>query len=1118
VRHELNKQQQAAVDSQAPDLFITAGAGSGKTRVLTERYARRVEELGNRALESVLTITFTDKAAGEIAERVREHLAEQPESCDIARELDSAWISTIHGMCARILRRHALEAGIDPLFCIGTEVQLAVLRQEAFAQVANVALDTGGAQAELFAHFRPDVLFDRVEAISEQLRALGARPQDIVRVTDWAEPLRQALPVLQGLVAEYLALEKQTDTVSRNVAAAQEFSAAVASLLDGSGDAAAVATTDLKQARTGSQELKDIAERGKEVFESTYLYVAQMAVSRFEVAFIELLEGYASAYSELKKERQLMDFEDLQSMTADLLESHPDIATRYADRFVSVMIDEFQDTNSMQTRIIQAIAPDGFVTVGDEKQSIYRFRHADVGLFRAKQAASSTTLPLAVNYRSAPELLTFFNELFSSSAFWPDDYRPLEPKPEQLQEPSATPGELPKKLSRNTSRVTALLVDRNVCGKDKHVDEAEILARHVRTLVDEGAQQGDIVILMRTMRRADTYAAALRNLGLEAFVASGGTYFDRPEVTDLEMLLRTVANPLDGEAFAHVLSGPMTGLSADALGLLRSNAGRGHLWDSARDEELQLGDPDDARLRATMEVLEWARANVGVMGLADLIHEVCERLEYDLALFSRGFEGARAWANVLKLARLAEEFELESPGNPQAFIEHLNLKREHDSREALAAFAAENVDAVRIMTVHAAKGLEFPIAIAATLGHSYQPKEQILLGVQDGVASLGMKLPHPQGVTPKSTMGHHLVAQAEAAADLEESKRVFYVACTRAEQALVLCGRADLSKPAGETTAIDWVRSALGMARPEDLCEGARSIGAATVDVHLPVPESCELEPEIRHAVDKVTLERARSNTNSLPEPPAAAIDRISYSGLERYRACGYRFYATTVARIGSRTVSDPEADSPTAFGTSVHAVLRVTKGDRLPERARIAEICRAAGLAPGRESEVEALVRGFVQSDVAGDLMNSDRTFKEVPFAVPIGGVLLDGVIDFISWNGDSALVFDYKTGHLDDRFDPTDSYRAQAECYAIAARAMGATRIRVGFVELEKGARVHEFEFTSKDVTQAQERIERSVSQILQGTFEHLPRFDVLVCAECPALGNLCPVDGPATNRRAV
>lgn len=1109
---ELNPQQQAAVDSSARDLFITAGAGSGKTRVLTESYAAWVERIGRDALDSVLTITFTDKAAGEIAERVRQRLAAAPNSVGISRDMDSAWISTIHSMCSRLLRRHALEAGVDPMFKVGSEVQLGVLRYEAFEEVAHQALDEAGLGASLIRGFGLGSLFEGVEEIAEQLRSLGITPDQVQRIEPPGDWLSESARALEELISEYGSLPTRNATIEANMASARELADALKSALESGTDMRelAVLALGIKQEKRGSQEAKDLADRGRELATEVATNAAQQAVGPFESAFLDMVAAYQSVYARMKSQRELLDFEDLQTKVIELLESHPEIAKRYAARFASVMIDEFQDTNGLQVRLIEAIAPGGFVTVGDEKQSIYRFRHADVDLFRAKEAASSEVLPLSVNYRSDSALLGFFNDLFSRSPFWPGDYLKLESGVERDEEPDARADEL-----FGPSRVTALLVDANACGDDKHADEAIILAQHIQGLVQRGCEQKDIVILMRTMTRADTYAGALRDLGMEAFVASGGTYFDRPEVADLEMLLRVIANPLDDEALAHVLAGPVTALSADTMALLRLSAGRGHLWSAALAVDVPGTNPWDLeRLRTTVSVLSWARDHVGRMGLADLIHEMCERLEYDLTLFARGFEGSRAWANVLKLARIAEEFEAENPGDPQAFIDHLRLKREHEGRESLAAFAAENVDAVRIMSVHAAKGLEFPIAVAATLGHQYSPHSSIMLGIADGRATIGMKLPCPDGA-PLDTAAHRHVVELENEADLEETKRVFYVACTRAEKALILCGRSNLEKPPEEDRPIGWVRSALDSGASTD-DESLRRIGDSVVRVLLPEPTVCELPGAIRPCVDEQTLARARQGLTSPIQVEAQAVERISYSGLARYRSCAYRFYATSVARLGSRAGREPEAESPTAFGSAVHAVLSLVSNGSLPSEDRIAEICRAARLGQDRWSLVREVATSYLSSDAAKRIAGCDRITREQPFAVPVGGLMLDGAIDLIAWDGSHAVVLDYKTGHTNDQFDPTDAYRAQAECYAVAASAMGADSVEVSLVELENASRVITFAFDSEEMARARRGIETSIAAILAGEFAHLDHYDPLVCAECPAMGNLCPISAPP--RRAV
>ncbi len=1101
-----NPQQQAAIDSSARDLAVTAGAGSGKTRVLTERYAKAAEGSGAAVLDSVVTITFTDKAAGEIAQRVRDRLSRDGHSA-IAKRMDDAWISTIHGMCSRLLRRHALEAGIDPLFAVGNDVQLGVLKQQAFERVAAEALDARGEAADLLVAYGPSNLSGWIDAVSEQLRSLGATVDEVIRVTVPREDIVAHRVDLLRIADEYAGLSPQGKTISANAAAVRELAEAIGDFAAGDTSALELAllATGSKQARTGGESLKMLAEEGLEIAADVALLAAQCAAEPLESAFLGLVQRYAEEYAMLKAQAQLLDFEDLQTKVIELFEAHPELRDRYARRFTQVMVDEFQDTNVMQVRLIRAIAPAGFISVGDEKQSIYRFRHADVDLFRQKSARSSCVLPLSVNYRSHPELLTFFNDLFSREPFWPQDFLALEAG----RGPDTGTGDRER---FGPARVTALVIDSNACGKDKHADEATTLAEHIKGLVDRGVPQRDIVMLMRTMRHADTYAGALRERGVEAFVASGGTYFDRPEVLDLEMLLRSIANPLDDEAFVHVLAGPLAGLSVRGLGRIRLAAGRGRLWDAVTNGAVDgLDDSDQEALERALGALDWARSHAGRIGLADLIHDTCERLEYDLTLFSAGYQGARAWANVLKLARIAEQFEDEDPGDPQAFLEYLRLKREYEGRESLAAFAVEGVDAVRIMSVHAAKGLQFPVTVAATLGHAYSPSPAVMLGVRDGRPVLGLRVPHPDGGRALDTSGHRQVAEMERAADLEESKRVFYVACTRAEEALVLCGRTDLSKPAETDRPIGWLRQALGITAGCETATCVHAIGDSAVDVRFPVPPACDLPDAVQPDVDAAVISLACATESDPLLSGRDPLDRISYSGLALYHACPYRFYATSIARLGSPVPARDRAESPTAFGTAVHTALFLGGERGLPDESRMREICRSAGLAEDRAPEVAEVCRTFLGSETAAAIAGADRVLREMPFAVPVAGVMLDGVVDLIAFQGSRAVIVDYKTGRPDEQHDPTERYRAQAECYAVAAAQMGAQEVSVEFHRLECGGSVMGFEFSAEAIAAARNGIEQQVGQIGAGEFDHLDRYDALVCRECPALGALCPIDPP-------
>jgi ATP-dependent exoDNAse (exonuclease V) beta subunit len=865
------------------------------------------------------------------------------------------------------------------------------------------------------------------------------------------------------------------------------------------GDFARLAASP-KQSRAGAAG--EIAQAVKEAAADLALLAAQDAVRPYEQALIDLVRVFTERYASARREANLLDFEDLQAHVVDLFARRPDIAARYHAQFSSVMIDEFQDTNAMQIRLVDSLAPQGFAAVGDERQSIYRFRHADVNIFARRAERSAISHTLRTNYRSHPDLVRFFNGFFGRAPFWPDDFMRLEAGRDDTGESSPF----------SDRRVTALLIDDEWCGDSKDADEARIVAAHVRELVDNGVDPGDIVILLRAMTVAETFAGALRDAGVEVFVASGGTYFSRPEVIDLEMLLRVISNTKDNEALLHVLAGPLTGLSDDALARLGTRARRESLWSACLEPDATASPEDADNLSRLVDVVGWFRTDGARTGLAEMIHAACEGLEYDLTLFARGFDGARAWANVLKLARIAEEFEQSNAGDPQAFLEYLDLKRELEGRETLAAFAAEDVDAVRIMSVHAAKGLEFPVTIVANLGRRPVARSGIVLSTIGGVAFLGMKLRVGQsGEESLPTTGYRIAQQREADADLAEEKRLFYVACTRAREALVVCGRTAFSKAAESPKLVGWLREALGFAAADSIAEGAVCLGDSTVNVLTPRPAESGPVGVARPPIEPEVLRTAAIANRGTQPARMAEIERISYSGISLHRKCPYRFYVTNVIRMGRRTPETTGNDDAVALGTAVHALLKVS-GGMVSSLApgRIDEICDAAGLPLAMRPEAVSLVRSFESSETGRRMAACLRTVRERPFAVVVGETVLDGFIDVIGWEGESALIVDYKTGDPLRQRDP-EEYRTQAECYAIAALALGAARVEVRFFELKEGGREIPFCFTREDSDELMSRYTSEIDAIRAGPYRPLEKYSPYACPECPALGSLCPVSSP-------
>lgn len=1099
----LNPEQEAAVHEPSRDFVLAAAAGSGKTRVLTERFVRGVDSDGRDAFASTLAITFTEKAAGELWQRVRAGVAERRGS-EMAAHTDLAWISTIHSMCSRLLRRHALDAGLDPWFVIGSPVELGVLRQRAFHQVADEALDIGSPSAMVIEALGLPGAFSTVLGLSERVRAMGLSPHDIETAPGVdVSHLARMVDDLQAMADQYSPL-KQTKTVIDNREWLIGFVAAGRRWMAGSLGVAEFASlaASPRQKAVGAPEVKEIANAAKEVIEQLALVAAQEMVRPFEQGLIDLAAAFTDRYAFARKQANLLDFEDLQGHVISLFGRRPDIAARYHAQFSSVMIDEFQDTNALQIQLIRSLAPRGFATVGDERQSIYRFRHADVDIFTRRVTDADTSLTLRTNYRSHPELVDFFNDFFGAEPFWPQDFMRLEAGRDD--DGPASPF--------SDARVTALLVDEDMCGQNKDEDEATILANHVRDLIARGAQPGDIVILLRAMTSAETFAGALRDAGIEVFVASGGTYFDRPEVIDLEMLLRVISNTKDDEAVLHVLAGPLCDLSDNALARIRLRAGAGTLWSSCRTPDGELDAGDAAKLARVLEVVEWFRVQGGRTGLADMIHEACERLEYDLTLFATGFEGARAWVNVLKLARIAQDFEQITPGDPQAFLEFLALKRELEGRETLAAFAAEEVGAVRIMSVHAAKGLEFPVTIFANLGRRAASNGSIVLSTIGGRAFLGMKVPAgDQGEDSLPTSGYREAQRLELEADLAEEKRLFYVACTRAQEALVLCGRTSFSKEAESPRLVGWLREALGFGGADTILEGAVNVGSSVVHVRTPVPVECGPVGLSRPKADPDVVRIAQTARDISSADASATIDRISYSGLALHRKCAYRFYVSNIVRMGARTPETTGNDTAVALGTAVHALLKVSGGtDTSLPQGRIDEICTAAGLPLEFAGEAVGLVQAFQASRIGQRIAACTNVVRERPFAVPLGATVLDGFIDVIGWEGETALIVDYKTGDPERQRD-AEEYRAQAECYAVAAFALGARRVEVCFFELKGGGREIPFVYEYADSATLSASIAAEIEEVRCGAYRPLERYSPYACPECPALGSLCPVSSP-------
>ena len=941
-----NAQQQAAIDARG-SVFVAAGAGTGKTAVLVERFVRAVVDDG-LDVDSLLVITYTERAAGELRARIRSELIARGRP-DLALELDGAWVSTIHGFCRRLLGAYPLVAGVDPAFRVLDEPQALVLQAEAFSTALERFCAVDEAERwQLLATYGAVGLRRMLVEVYATLRSAG---RELVLEPGTRASLEPCVSALRDAASSLLADAGATDAQHDAASAALELLEAstlperLLALADLKPRGPRAATFVEARDRVVAAALEDLAARDRELLQ-------------------ELLTAFAAAYGEAKARESALDFEDLQLRTRDLLRDHEDVCERERGRFRSIMVDEFQDTNRLQTEILDRLTVGADVdlfVVGDEFQSIYGFRHADVAVFRERRDAAPTVLPLTLNHRSRPEVLSAVNELFGAE--FGDEFQRLEPADDGGGSALRNAFEL-------------LVTDKVAAGETGvhwRRSEARHVARRVRELVDAGdATPGEIVLLFAAGTDAEWFEEELRAVGLPTYRAAGRSYFGQQQVVDLLAYLRLLQNRYDDEALLTVLTSPFVGVSNDALVLLRAEAQRQPIFRSL--ERSLPGDlsQDDLRMLLAFRQRYERLLDVAAHEPLELL---CERVivehDYDLAVLARE-DGHRRYANLRKLARLARSYEELRGADLEGFVEFVEGQEALGAKESDAVFE-EGADAVRLLTIHAAKGLEFKVVVVADAGRVRPPVSDIL-ALSDG--RFGFKVAHPATGTRVSTTSYQDVKDHRERAERAERLRLYYVAMTRAMERLLVSGSVGPAGEGGEATPIGWALGRLGL---EEIARGASEgpveveRGSATVVVRVdtgqPDPAKAVAPTEAPHGTVLATetgqlalfegsgealpppAPRLRELT-VVPEPPLHRVTRLSFSALALFERCSYRYYAERVAGMQPTAWSNGEG-----LGDGERRLHATEIGDAVHRLLELVDLARPA--APDGLEELEIVVSG---------------------------------------------------------------------------------------------------------------------------------------------------------------
>ena len=856
----LMPQQLQIVKTLDRPLFVSAGAGSGKTFTLTRRIVYALSpESGPfvEHLDQVLAITFTKDAAAEIRDRVRRALIDEGMD-EEALTVDDAWISTIHGMCSRILCAHALELGIDPEFTVLTDtdelMDQAVEHVLGRATAPDAAPELAASLKALYAWYPmageggsfgggttiKGLVRDLLE-LSSQLPG----GMDDVRV---ARGQADTSALADAYRAALGASKSSTEKAQAALDAIDAFEASGKTMVD-----AARLMMSCTMPRASKAFPKEQVELLKAEAADAFINIVLACGGPALDALVGLARSVEAEYRALKAAQSALDNNDLLRMAYEALRDYPAIRAAYEGRFKMVMIDEFQDTDQMQVDLIRYLTGAGeraLCTVGDAQQSIYRFRGAEVEVFHrqerkvgssaAPEATAVTDTPagelvkLVRNFRSHDEVLRYVARVFDG-----DDGGLMQ----GFLDLEASDGRKDT-LVADASRRQALFVAGGST-QERTQAKARAIAERFRALADAGQPQGGMVLLLGRMTNADVYAQAFRDQGLDCVIAGGSVFSQAAEVQTVRALVCALANPADtAQGLMPLLASPMFALGVQEFLALATKLDSETGETSRRNIDAGIMSDSDAPglqdlplVTRAREVLRYALRRVGRDSFAAIARDVVNASGWFVRLAQRGPEGKAIAANVLKALDAVAEAEAEFGNSPRSIA--LAFDRFLAGKEAPGALNEEGDGAVRIMTVHASKGLEYPVVAVAECFGVRKSSGAAQMGRVEGGAQVvalparfdGVKLTDGtfvKGDDVKKQFEHAFKGKgtslwlppelmedvcatgspAEAFAhlrnddlrlSLEERARLLYVAMTRARELVILAMDAGVSR--GKVTA-----------------------------------------------------------------------------------------------------------------------------------------------------------------------------------------------------------------------------------------------------------------------------------------------------------------------------
>lgn len=1041
--------QRKAIESIDRNLAVNAGAGTGKTKVLTERYLHILEHgdlIENQEVESIVAITFTKKATEEMIERIRKLIRNNFSKGDkwkrYYRDMEKANISTIHSFCGNILRENPVEAGIDPMFEVMEEYSSKELLVKSIDKVLSGYIEKNPVFYKAISQFkinRLEDIYDNYVSIYKSIGTIGLSIEEAKEISmKNLESLRLDKKDLEILISKVSYLMSVSRSNS-NIARFQEAEEWISFTSGNYSDDEMFSLLESLRDNIGSNknEVETIEEINRLI--NKILITKERNYKDYYEVILDSLIEIDREYSRRKREISGLDYDDLQLKALKLLDNDY-ILRRYQDKYKYIMVDEFQDTNELQKKIFYKLSTrekpldrNNLFVVGDPKQSIYAFRGADIDVFYQvlediSSISKDNIVTLDKNYRSVNTVLSFINGIFEK--VMSDRYDRLNPA----------------KKSKNKIDVEVLDNEEIEKSDEANLYEADLIARRIKEMVArEGYDYSDIALLFRATTRNYIYEEALKRYGIPFHNSSSKRFFYRKEVLDIMNGLKAISNPFDRISMIGFLRGPMAGLSDDTIFKLLTSEDANLYLSMEKLLDYDLGNNENTILKNTYNLLSYFYSIKDISTSSHVLEELLDRTNFK-ALQLLKDHGKQSLANINKFINLLEEFDSKEKRSLELFIDYIEKIRLEDTGEGV--LSAD--EAVNILTIHKSKGLQFPVVIIPELAKDNRNNFPNFLFHKE--LGLGIKFEGSQAI-------HKEISSLENERLNREKERVMYVAMTRAEEKLIL---GNIGKNSGYKKML------------EEYLDNEEYRLIDSIEMDIPEEDKRPIFLDTSRD-DNIELDKY-PNLIDLREEVGGHINRFSISQFLMYKECKRRYYLNYVNKLDFESPIVEGDSSPIISGIEkgniIHEYCQLYDGNK-EDRLLIEEICQRHSIL--LNDSIYRELSSFMDNFKRYSENKYQKVLVETPFSIRIDDFYLSGIIDRINFSEEKLEVVDIKTNRLFNKDSLIEHYSPQLRFYAhVVEKVLGKKIDKATILFLENGEEAH--------VDISKDKIDTTIRQLVE------------------------------------